>query len=104
MRELEVDLGARRYPIRIGAGLLDTGTDWQEVLPGRHVLIVSDRNVAPLYLARVEKALAGKTVGTLILPAGEQEKSGLDKELTQCSNGDNSSVIEISFTGALPSF
>ena len=75
MRELEVDLGARRYPIRIGAGLLDAGTDWEKLLPGRHVLIVSDRNVAPLYLARVEKALAGKTVGTLILPAGEQEKT-----------------------------
>ena len=75
MRELEVDLGARRYAIRIGAGLLDAGTDWEKLLPGRHVLIVSDRNVAPLYLARVEKALAGKTVGTLILPAGEQEKT-----------------------------
>lgn len=47
MRELEVDLGARRYTIRIGAGLLDTGTDWEKLLPGRHVLIVSDRNVAP---------------------------------------------------------
>lgn len=75
MRELQVELGARRYPIRIGAGLLDGGVDWNTLLPGRHVLIVSDRNVAPLYLARVERALAGKNIGTLVIPAGEQEKN-----------------------------
>lgn len=74
MRELDVALGARRYPIRIGAGLLDS-TDWSALLPGRHVLVVSDRNVAPLYLARVEKALRDKSVATLVLPAGEQEKN-----------------------------
>lgn len=75
MRELEVELGARRYPIRIGAGLLSAGVDWAALLPGRHVLIVSDSHVAPLYLGRVEQALKGKTVASFVLPAGEQEKN-----------------------------
>ncbi|MFT3805822.1 3-dehydroquinate synthase [Arenimonas sp.] len=74
MREIEVELGERRYPIRIGPGLL-SGADWSAVLPGRHVLIVSDGNVAPLYLARVERALHDRQVGILVLPAGEQEKN-----------------------------
>ena len=75
VRELQVELGARRYPIRIGRGLLDDATGLAAFVPGRHALIVSDRNVAPLYLAQVEAALKGKTVKALVLPAGEQEKT-----------------------------
>ena len=74
-RELQVELGARRYPIRIGRGLLDDANGLAAFVPGRHALIVSDRNVAPLYLAQVEAALKGKTVKALVLPAGEQEKT-----------------------------
>ena len=73
--ELQVELGARRYPIRIGRGLLDDRDALATLVPGRHALIVSDRNVAPLYLARVEAALARRPVRTLVLPAGEQEKT-----------------------------
>lgn len=74
-RELQVELGTRRYPIRIGRGLLDDAAGLGAFVPGRHVLIVSDRNVAPLYLAQVEAALKEKTVTSLVLPAGEQEKT-----------------------------
>lgn len=73
-REVMVELGARRYPIRIGSGLLARG-DVGAVIRGRDVLVVSDRHVAPLYLARVEAALAGKRIGRCILPPGEGEKT-----------------------------
>ena len=75
VHELQVELGARRYPIRIGRGLLDEPAGLAALAPGRHALVVTDANVAPHYLARVEAALAGKSVRALILPAGEQEKT-----------------------------
>ena len=74
LRELHVELGARRYPIRIGTDLLDAG-DWVSAIRGRDVLIVTDSHVAPLYLARVEAALDGKRVKSLLLPPGESEKT-----------------------------
>ncbi len=76
---VEVELGARRYPIHIGPGLLDDGPRLAALAPGRHVLIVSDTNVAPHYLVRVEAAFAaaetGKRVAVHVLPPGEQEKT-----------------------------
>jgi 3-dehydroquinate synthase len=74
MRQIEVELGTRRYPIRIGRGLL-AQTDWSATLRGRDVLVISDTNVAPLYLASVETALGERRVRTLVLPSGEQEKT-----------------------------
>ncbi len=73
-RRLGVELGARRYPIHIGPGLIDHG-DWPALIGGRHVLVVSDGNVAPHYLDRVLARLSGKTVATCILPPGESEKT-----------------------------
>lgn len=72
---LEVALGARRYPIRIGRGLLDDAAGLADCVTGRHALVVTDANVAPHYLHRVQAALAGKSVHTLVLPPGEQEKT-----------------------------
>ncbi|GIX38688.1 MAG: 3-dehydroquinate synthase [Silanimonas sp.] len=74
---LEVELGPRRYPIHIGPGLLEDPTLLAAQAPGRHVLIVSDANVAPHYLARVEAAFtgAGRQVASVVLPPGEQEKT-----------------------------
>ena len=75
MRQITVELGARRYPIRIGAGLLNDAGQILSLVAGQQVLIVSDEHVAPLYLARVEAALAGKTLRSIVLPPGEQEKT-----------------------------
>lgn len=75
MREVHVELGARRYPIHIGAGLLHDGPALAALVPGHHALIVTDGNVAPHYLARVQAALAGKSVRAVVLPPGEQEKT-----------------------------
>jgi len=74
-RELQVELGERRYPIHIGRGLLDEPQALAALVTGRHALVVTDSNVAPHYLARVQAALAGKSIGTFVLPAGEQEKT-----------------------------
>ena len=75
VEEIGVELGARRYPIYIGAGLLAEHGRWRSLLPGRHVLIVSNDTVAPLYLERVIDGLRDATFSTLILPDGETHKT-----------------------------
>src|SRR6185312_5329155 len=80
MTTIEVGLGARHYPIRIGTGLLGDAQGWRDALRGGHALIVSDGNVAPLYARRLRDALA-QASGTpihcevLVLPAGEAHKN-----------------------------
>jgi 3-dehydroquinate synthase len=73
--EITVELGARRYPIWIGAGTLDDIQRWRAMLPGRHVLVVSNDTIAPLYLARVTAGLNDAAFSTLILADGEAYKT-----------------------------
>lgn len=81
--EIKVGLGERRYPIRIGAGLLSDPAEWNAAIRGaiheRHALIVSDENVARLYAAGVEHTLVSTSpnlrTSTLVLPAGETHKT-----------------------------
>jgi 3-dehydroquinate synthase len=75
IRELTVELGARGYPIRIGAGLLADAARWRDAISGRHALVVSDANVAPLYLERITAGLRDRSLSTLVLPAGEAHKT-----------------------------
>ena len=75
LRTLEVSLGTRSYPIWIGDGLLDDAACWRGAIGGRHVLVVSNTTVAPLYLARVEAALGGLHHASLLLPDGEAHKT-----------------------------
>ncbi len=73
---LHVELGDRRYPIRIGAGLLEKADAFADIGFGRHVLLVSDSNVAPLYADRVLAMLPGDYQAALhVIPAGEQHKT-----------------------------
>ena len=78
IRRVEVS-GGTTYSIEIGAGLLDDGARLARTVRGRHALIVSDENVAPLYLARVEAALhaarPGLSVAHFVIPPGEHEKT-----------------------------
>src|SRR3546814_16896670 len=55
-RSVEVG-GARPYRIDIGTDLLRDGALLARPLRGRHALVVSDDNVAPLYLQRTVDAL-----------------------------------------------
>ncbi len=75
MHTLQVDLGARSYPIYIGAGLLAQGELLRRHLAGRQVMIVSNETVAPLYLERVTAMLGDLPQRTVVLPDGEQYKT-----------------------------
>jgi len=72
---VRVDLGARSYPIYIGAGLLDESGLLDAHIAGRQVLIVRDGGAGPLYADRVAAALPDRDVDVLRLPRGEHEKT-----------------------------
>ena len=71
--------GAHPYTISIGDGLLDDGIALTSRIRGRHVLIVSDEHVAPLYARRIEAALHNVRpdlrLSRFVMPAGEQAKT-----------------------------
>lgn len=101
MRTLDVALGERSYPIWIGADLLTGLAErWRARLRGKHVLVVSNDVVAPLYLERVVAGLGGLTWDKLILPDGEQHKSVSSAErifaaLAQLKANRDASVIAL---------
>jgi len=75
-----VDVGGETpYTIAIGPGLLGDGAALARHVRGRHVLLVSDSVVAPLYAGAVREALHAArpdlAIGTFILPAGEESKT-----------------------------
>lgn len=83
---LRLELGERSYTIHIGTGLLDrVGELALPLMTGKRAFIVTDDNVAPLYLAQVEAALtqAGIRTQSHIIPHGEASKcfSQLEKLL-----------------------
>ena len=77
--ELTVELGARSYPIAIGADLLGDAPRFAAAIRGRHALVVSNDVVAPIYLDRVAATIrAGNEkvqISTLLLPDGEAHKT-----------------------------
>ena len=79
MKTLTVALPGREYNILIGQGLLDqAGERCRAVLSrAERLFVVTDSNVAPLYLERVEKSLAaaGFRTASCTIPAGESSKS-----------------------------
>jgi len=74
---LQVELGERSYPIEIGQALLADTDRIARLIKGKHVAIVTNTVVAPLYLAGLRATLlaAGKKVTEIILPDGEEEKN-----------------------------
>ena len=75
MKQINVELGARAYPIYIGEGLLADASLLARHIPSKQILIISNEMVAPLYLEPVRQGLPGAAVHTLILPDGEQGKN-----------------------------
>jgi len=73
---LRVELGARAYPIHIGAGLAGDAKLYAPHVQGRSAAVVSNETVAPLYAERVERALAtaGARAIRIVLPDGEAFK------------------------------
>ena len=75
MNTLTVELGARSYPILIGAGLLGQAKVLQEHIARRDVLLVSNTTVAPLYAAALVAGLSSRRVVEAVLPDGEVHKT-----------------------------
>jgi len=75
---VRVELGARSYPIIIGAGVLDdVGAHVRGTCGAARVAVVSNPTVGNLYMARVADSLrsAGCEVLTVEIPDGEEHKT-----------------------------
>ncbi|TAM49340.1 MAG: 3-dehydroquinate synthase [Paraburkholderia sp.] len=77
MITVNVDLGERSYPIRIGADLIGRTDLFAPHIAGASVTIVTNETVEPLYGEALRAALAplGKQVSTVVLPDGEAFKN-----------------------------
>jgi shikimate kinase/3-dehydroquinate synthase len=77
-RKVEVPLGSRAYSILIGPGVIDdAGAEIARFAPATKCAIVTDANVAPLYLERLMASLdkAGLRPTAIVCPPGEASKS-----------------------------
>jgi 3-dehydroquinate synthase len=75
MKTLNVALGARSYPIYIGAGLIGQQALITPHVVGQQTLIVTNDTVAPLYLDTVQRSFTAFDCQSVILPDGEQYKN-----------------------------
>ncbi len=73
MDTIVVALGERSYPIHIGPDLLADPALYGST--AKQVLIVTNDVVAPLYLQRVQAALRGRELETVVVPDGERQKT-----------------------------
>lgn len=74
IRVLNVELGVRSYPIRIGAGLLHDPASFA-FLRGRRPLLLTDEHLAATHLAAVRASLNLQDEHILVLPPGEPQKT-----------------------------
>ncbi len=75
---VRVELGARAYEVRIGAGLIDrAGAHIAPLLRRPKVAVITDETVAAAHLMRLNLALEGQGIAltALALPVGEATKS-----------------------------
>ena len=76
MRTLSVALGARSYPVHIGAGLLSRVGELLPPARSARAIVVTNPVVAKHHLARLQAALsrAGVQCDTVLIPDGEAHK------------------------------
>lgn len=78
MLTLPASAGDQRYECVVGEGVLaELGERWLRCAGAGHVIVVSDENVAPLYLEAAGESLraAGFEVSQVVIPAGERQKT-----------------------------
>jgi 3-dehydroquinate synthase len=75
MKTLTVVLGERSYPIYIGENLLSEADLLTRHIKSKQVVVVTNENIAPLYLQNVLAHLDGYQIESVILPDGEQFKT-----------------------------
>ncbi|WP_284163057.1 3-dehydroquinate synthase [Frigidibacter sp. SD6-1] len=72
---VHVDLGARSYDVRIGAGLIArAGEEIRPHLRRPRVAVITDETVGPLHLEALRSGLGDIAMTALALPAGEATK------------------------------
>ena len=76
MRTVEIDLGARRYPIHVGAGIIGDPKLLAPDVGDRHAFVVTNETVAPLHLDRLRPALAEAAgIDVHVIADGERHKT-----------------------------
>lgn len=77
LKTLRVELGERAYTIQIGEDLIGQAEVWAPLARGRQAAIVTNTTVGPLYLPRLQSALAALGLDPLVitLPDGEAHKT-----------------------------
>ena len=75
IQQLNIQLPSHAYPIYIGEDLLLDANLLKQSIVASQVLIVTNDTIAPLYLKRVQRVLAGLRVDVLILQDGEVYKN-----------------------------
>ncbi|RWX20273.1 3-dehydroquinate synthase [Rhizobium hidalgonense] len=86
VQTVHVPLGERAYDILIGPGLIArAGAEIASRLKGRKAAVITDENVAPLYLDALVASLdaSGIASAAVVLPAGEKTKS-FEHLMTAC--------------------
>ena len=73
MKQLNVDLGERSYPIYIGS-VLKQGQLLAQHIKSKQVCVVSNTTVAPLYMKAIRDSLPNHSVIVVTLPDGEEHK------------------------------
>ena len=76
MTSVHIDLGERSYPIVIAEDLVQQAGTWRTLPKAAAAVIVTNDVVAPLYLAKLKRALNGlyAQVHEVVLPDGEKHK------------------------------
>ncbi len=74
---VSIDLGDRRYDIRIGSGLLDDPAQFADLPKAATAMVVTNTTVGPLYAERLRVVLARQYQRVLVveLPDGEANKT-----------------------------
>ena len=76
---VHVDLGARSYDVRIGAGLIgEAGAQIAPLLRRRRVAVLTDETVGALHLDALRAGLGDVAMSALALPSGEATKGWAD--------------------------
>lgn len=75
MQVLTVNLDDRSYPIYIGEALLSQPELLTRHIHGQQVCVVTNDQIAPLYLERLCAGLNGYQISQVILPDGESHKT-----------------------------
>lgn len=75
MKQLDLDLAEKSYPIYIGRNLISKQELVTKHITGKQVMIVTDSTVAPIYLEKVKSLLTNYQVSEVVLPDGEKYKN-----------------------------